>query len=68
MKKMKICPNCGKNIICELQLDEQNNTSYLHEYCESCGYDKPVDPFNQKYREKMSEFCLKIKQKPFKDR
>ena len=65
---MKKCPICNSNIICELQLDQENNKSFLHEYCEYCGYDKPVDDFNQKYREKMSEFCLKIKQKPYKDR
>ena len=55
---MRVCPKCGNNIICELQLDEEKTKSYLHEYCEKCGWDNPVDPFNKKYREKMSEFSL----------
>ena len=60
---MKKCPNCGNDIICELQLNEKNNTSYLHEYCEKCGYDKPLDDFNQKYRGRMSEFFQKVSKK-----
>jgi len=64
---MKKCPKCNNNLICELQLDEEKNESYLHEYCINCGYDKPVDPFNQRYREKMSEFMFEIKNKQDKD-
>jgi len=60
---MKNCPNCGNRIICELQLDQVNNKSYLHEYCDKCGYDKSVDDFNEKYRQEMSKFCLKIRSK-----
>lgn len=58
---MKKCPICGNDLICELQLDEDNDDSYLHEYCEKCGFDKPVDNFNKRYRRRMSEFFVKIK-------
>ena len=59
----RYCPKCHNVLITELQINDKKMESRLHEYCEKCGFDIDVDPFNEKYREHMSEFYTVIRKK-----